>query len=179
MKTIFKILVFFAALTMSAQLPIALTSTPYVDSRTSGQYPNATIDYVGEYIDTEEKTIEFKFYLKAQDGKKINETTWTVAGSTEVGNTIKNEGMIQLADTSQIDFISFLQGGGDLYDPTITVLTYPELSFDDVANYFVLGGKLDKIQLPVNANARKLVKWLLEETLIINGELLKTQFQFN
>lgn len=156
----------------------AITGT-YTDSRTLGQYPNATFEYLGERHFPEQELFGIRFGLKTENGTVIKETFWMFQGTTPSGNTIANHGELSWSGaTGTTDFVTYLQGGGDLYDPSLTVIDYPVVSYEDIDTYFILGGKKDVIQLPSNTNARKLMKWLLLKTVTIGREAVGNQFNF-
>lgn len=175
-----KITILFLLLSIASfsQVGINLKSTPYVNPQTLGQYPLVSFDYVGEIHNSINKTFTFVFVLSTDTGDVISNSYWKVTGDTPVENTIKNHGLLTVGENPQTDFITYVIGGGDLYAPDLVIDELPELSYEDIVNYFILGGKMDKIQLPANSNARALVKWLLEETLLVNGEKLNIQFTF-
>lgn len=172
------ILMMLITLVSYSQINVSVTAPPYVHPKTLGEYPLATFEYVGEVHDNYNKTFNFIFSLIAQNGVSISSHNWSVTGITDGGNTIKNHGLMKTDTQVEIDFVAYVTGGGDLTDPTLVVIEHPELSYDDITNYFVLGNKLDKIQLPVSANAQALIKWMLLNQMDVNGELMKVQFNF-
>lgn len=181
MRNIFISAFLLFGLIVNAQLNIGLKGANYVDPRTEGVHTTVTLSYEGEVHDIVNKSFTFIFAIKNGSGQVFGRDSWTLQGDTEVGNTIKDEGLLErTADQVQESFVDFLQGGGVLTnEASYTVIRMPELGYDDLANYFVMNGKLDRIQLPVSANAQALVKWLIGKTLTVNGEPFDTQFQFN
>lgn len=162
-------------------MAITLTATTgtYINPRTLGQYPNATIEYMGERNFPSVQRFAIRFVLKTESGVELENILWNFAGITPSGNTIQNHGeLIWSGSTGSTDFVTYLQGGGNLYDPSLEVITLPKLSYEDLDNYFVLGGKKDAIGLPINANAKKLVKWLLLQTPILGNQTIGSQFSF-
>tara|TARA_R110000796_G_scaffold40062_1_gene99373 strand:+ start:202 stop:690 length:489 start_codon:yes stop_codon:yes gene_type:complete len=160
-------------------LTLTATTGTYINSRTLGQYPNATIEYSGERNFPNVSRFTMRFTLKTEGGSELEKLFWTFEGATPSGNTIQNHGELTWSGaTGTTDFITYLQGGGDLDDPTLAVITYPRLSYEDLDNYFVLGGKKDMIGLPAGANPKKLIKWLLLNTVNINREKIGAQFSW-
>lgn len=156
----------------------AITGT-YIDSRTLGQYPNATFEYMGERNFPEQESFWIRFGLKTENGTVIKESFWIFEGATPSGNTILNHGELSWSGaTGTTDFVTYLQGGGDLDDPSLTVIDYPSVGYEDINTYFILGGKKDVIQLPANPNARALMKWLLLKRVSIGVEAVGNQFNF-
>jgi len=154
----------------------------YTNPLNLGQYPNAHITYTGDKIFQDKKLCIFKFSLISENEHTLEDFYWAFEGDTLSGNTIQDEGEIILsANTSgatTTDFITATLDGVDYDNPLHQVTRLPKLSYDDINTYFILGGKKDKVSLPVGANPRKLIKWLFLNSLYLNGELLKQQFTF-
>lgn len=164
-----------------SQININLIDSIYVHPQNLGQYPNATLEYVGEVHDSYNESFNFKFYLKTQNNEVISKHNWSVSGETIVPNLIKNHGLLDVVvvnDTIQFGFPEYVIAGHDLNEPSLRVLEHPQLSYDDIVSYFILGGKLDKVQLPAGNVARTLIEWMLLNQLNINGEMAVNQFEF-
>ena len=161
---------------------LTATTGTYIDSRTLGQYPNAKIDYDGDRHDSENKEFIFIFKLFTENDDAVANITWAFQGDTPSGNTIQNPGIIISGGTSgetlTTDFVSFTLAGGDYDYSGHTIVTLPSLSYDDINSYFILGNKKDKVQLPAGANPKKLVKWLLLNSVYLNDELIGKQFSW-
>ena len=161
---------------------LTATTGTYIHPSTFGQYPNAYIDYIGETQDIDNQVFTFRFAIISEAGYVIQNFYWGFQGTTPSGSTIQDHGVIISGGTSgateEMDFISFTQAGGDYDYSGHTIVRYPQLSYEDITTYFVLGGKKDKVQLPNGANPKKLVKWMLLNTLTVNREQIKTQFSW-
>jgi len=159
----------------------AITGT-YINEITLGAYPNATLEYKGERHNSSDKIFVFLFDLMTENGVTISNHYWKVIGDTPSGSTIQNHGELTVSGGTSgettTDFVTFVQGGGDLEEPTLVIDIMPSLSYDDIDDYFILGNKKDKVQLPNNANVKAFVKWLLLKTLRIDSGVAGDQFEF-
>ena len=154
----------------------------YIDPRRLGAYPNATLEYKGDRHNSDKKIFTFIFELLTENGDFLSQHQWDVRGDTPSGSTIQNHGELTISGGTSgettTDFVTFVQGGGDLEEPTLVVNQMPSLSYDDIDSYFILGNKKDKVLLPANANIKAFVKWLLLKTLQLGRETADVQFEF-
>lgn len=175
-------LIMLFSLAAFSQINLISKDSLYVHPQNLGQYPNATLEYVGEINNSYKKTFVFVFELRTENGELISQHKWSASGETNEGDFIKNDGWLKVireTDTIQADFYSHLMAGGILSGKTIEVVEHPQLSYDDILTYFRLGTKLQKVRLPDNTTkVRKLTKWMLLNQLYINGEPAKKQFTF-
>ena len=175
------ILVMLFTIASFSQIELISKDSLYVHPQNLGQYPNATLEYVGEVNDSYNKTFNFIFHLRTQNDELISKHNWSVSGTTEQGNLIKNHGLlsvIELPDTLQYTFTDYALDLKDFNDPTLKILEHPELSYDDILTWFVLGTKLEKVQLPNGAVGKSLIEWMLLNQMNLNGEPVGNQFQF-
>jgi len=158
-------------------MTLTATTGTYINPRTFGEYPDATITYVGERHMSKINKFIFRFDLLNKDDIVIDSINWGFNGITASGNTIQNHGELVISGETT-DFVTYVMGGGDLENPDMTVITFPSLSYEDIDNYFILGNKKDKVKLPTNVKAKRLVKWMLLNTVKLNNQSLGTQFSF-
>ena len=161
-------------------LTLTATTGTYINPRTLGQYPNAVIAYLGERNFPHMQRFTIRFALRTENGTELENTFWDFEGTTPSGETIQDRGELTWSgNTGSTDFVTYLVDyDGDLYDPSLEVIRYPKLSYDDLDNYFELGGKKDAIGWPTQPKPRALSKWLLLNTVYIGRETLGTQFSF-
>jgi hypothetical protein len=163
-------------------MTLTATTGTYTNPQTLGQYPNARIEYGGDRNDSLNKRFRFKFKLLSENEDEISRIFWIFKGDTPSGNTIQNHGLIISGGTSGstqvMDFIDFTLADGDYDYSGHTISEYPVLSYDDIDTYFILGNKKDKVGLPAGQYPKKLVKWLLLNTVPLNGQFLKEQFSW-
>tara|TARA_R110000787_G_scaffold17123_2_gene54004 strand:- start:5009 stop:5560 length:552 start_codon:yes stop_codon:yes gene_type:complete len=183
MKTIkITLLLMIFTIASFSQIELVSKDSLYVNPQNLGLYPNATLDYVGEVHDGHNKTFNFVFELRTQDSISLSKHSWGVSGETPQGNIIKNHGWVRTGVDSlsyqNMDIIAYFGSGGTVDNPDLVILEHPQLSYDDIVSYFVLGSKLDKAQLPVANIPKKVVQWMFLNQININGEMMKEQFQF-
>jgi hypothetical protein len=163
-------------------MTLTATTGTYIHPFTHGEYPNAYITYQGDRHNLERKEFIFKFNLLNENNYVVSTFYWEFKGNTASGNTIQDHGEIIIsANTSgetATDFIAVTTNGDDYDDPQFLITRLPSLSYDDIDSYFILGNKKEKTQLPAGANPKKLIKWLFLNSIVLNGELLKEQFNF-
>jgi|TARA_R110000851_G_scaffold848_4_gene2911 hypothetical protein len=164
-------------------MTLTATTGTFTHPQSFGQYPNARIEYIGErHIMGDNKAFTFIFGLMTENGIIAQEIGWRFKGVTPSGNTIADHGIIISGGTSgskqKMDFIEFTLAGGDYDYSGHTIGGYPKLSYEDLTTYFELGGKMDKVGLPVGEHQKRFVKWLMLNTVEVGGQKLKEQFSW-